>query len=185
MKEKKDIRLHIKRQLQQLQRTQWIEKTERVHAQLFLSSIWQHATTIGITMSMPNEMNTRPIIEKGWEQGKHIAVPKVNPSSHTLHFYSLTEFAQTKVKYAGISEPDPSLTTMIPKEKFDLIIVPGIAFDKDKYRIGYGGGYYDRFLQNIGASTCALLFDFQLYERLPREKHDIPLQRLITESFIL
>ncbi|WP_185819800.1 5-formyltetrahydrofolate cyclo-ligase [Salibacterium salarium] len=185
MQEKREIRSHIKEQFEKLEHKKYREKEKRVQEQLFQSSLWQNAQTVGITISMRNEMDTTAIIEKGWEQQKRIAVPKVDPTHHALDFYCLTSFHQTKAAFAGISEPDPAITSTIPAEHFDLMIVPGMAFDKEKYRIGFGGGYFDRLLQGSSAQTCAVLFDFQLYEHIPREDHDIPLHWLITETNIL
>ncbi|MFZ4452029.1 5-formyltetrahydrofolate cyclo-ligase [Salibacterium aidingense] len=185
MKEKREIRLHIRNTFQRLTEQDMEQKGAKICDQLFASSLWQNASTIALTMATKNEVNTRPMIEKGWQEGKCIAVPKADPFSYTLDFYQITSFQETKEDFAGIFEPDPAFSSFIPPDMFDLIIVPGMAFDKEKYRIGFGGGYYDRFLKNIAVPACAVLCEFQLFERLPREKHDIPLDFLFTENKII
>ncbi|WP_091587195.1 5-formyltetrahydrofolate cyclo-ligase [Alteribacillus bidgolensis] len=185
MNQKRDFRLHIRNQFEELPVHLINTKSNNVYDHLFRWNMWQEASRVAITMAANNEVETRPIIEKGWEQGKIMAVPKVNPKRRTLDFYEINSFNETREDFAGILEPDPSLTRLIIKTSFDLIIVPGLAFDKQKFRIGFGGGYYDRFLEGLNVTTCSLVLDFQLFDYVPSEGHDIPLTALITETGII
>ncbi|MFB4164753.1 5-formyltetrahydrofolate cyclo-ligase [Alteribacillus sp. JSM 102045] len=185
MRHKRDFRLHTRNEFERLSHRVIQTKSHLVYRQLFNWSMWKNASTVALTMAAKNEIDTKPIIEKGWEENKSIAVPKVIPNERALDFYNITSFDQTKVDFAGIFEPDPLLTTHVKKNHFDLIIVPGLAFDKQKFRIGFGGGYYDRFLEGLKITTCSLVLDFQLHDHIPREEHDIPLTALVTETGII
>ena len=85
----------------------------------------------------------------------------------------------------GIQEPSPESRIIMTPDMFDLVIVPGVAFDKKGRRIGQGKGYYDRFLELTSAFRLALAFDCQLLENVPSELHDIPMDAILSESGIL
>ncbi|MGY4690289.1 5-formyltetrahydrofolate cyclo-ligase [Salibacterium sp. K-3] len=184
MKQKKEIRLQIRNTFQQMPLSELEQQSRTIYHQLFQSCLWQNASTIAVTMSTKNEINTKPVIEQAWREGKITGIPKTEPLDKTLAFYHITSYEETKQAFAGIWEPDPTAAVLLQPGAFDLIIVPGMAFDREKYRIGFGGGYYDRFLQNIDAPACALLYSFQLFNWIPRESHDIPLDFLVTDTGI-
>ena len=96
-----------------------------------------------------------------------------------MTFRFLTDFGQLEKVYNDLHEPIEDETEVALKNELDLIIVPGIAYDRLGYRIGFGGGYYDRFLQNYNGTTISLLLQEQLYDQLPHESFDQPVQRLI------
>lgn len=149
--------------------------------QLLQSKLWHKAKTVGITISQAIEWNTRPIIQEAWNQGKIVCVPKSYPTDRKLIFYKIDSFEQLETAAYGLLEPIVEKTKQLKKERIDLLIVPGMVFDKYGYRIGFGGGYYDRFLTDFPNETCSLLCKKQLIDRLPSESHDIPINYLITE----
>ncbi|MGA8941500.1 MAG: 5-formyltetrahydrofolate cyclo-ligase [Thermoactinomyces sp.] len=155
---------------------------EKLLGNLLSSDLWKNARTIGVTVSQGVEWNTRPIIESGWEQGKTICVPKCLPKNKKLHFYKLDDFGQLEKSFYNLLEPKPEKTTKVEKPLIDLLIVPGVVFDKNGYRIGFGGGYYVRFLIGFPNKTVSLAHSIQIREDLPIDSHDIPVQHLITES---
>lgn len=157
---------------------------QKIIHQLMCSELWHHAQTIGITISQTVEWNTIPIIEAAWDQGKKICVPKSNPINHQLDFYSIDSFEEVEVAYYDLLEPITDITMQMEKEAIDLMIVPGIVFDTYGFRIGFGGGYYDRFLADYPNETCSLLSEDQLMDKLPAQLHDIPINYLITERGI-
>lgn len=152
---------------------------------LLNSSLWQSASQIGVTMARGFEWDTRPIIETAWKQNKEICVPKCNPQKREMTFYHLQNFDQLEVVYYHLLEPNPEQTVLANKEDIDLLIVPGIVFDKYGYRIGFGGGYYDRFLAEFTGKTASLVSTKQLVERLPAEAFDVPVQQLVNENSIM
>ncbi|WP_087971682.1 5-formyltetrahydrofolate cyclo-ligase [Oceanobacillus rekensis] len=155
---------------------------EKLRAQLLSSSLWSGAETIGITMAQEFEWSTKPIIQAAWEQNKKICVPKCYPKEKKLTFFELKSFDQLEVVYYNLLEPKPEMDKEINKNSMDLLIVPGVVFDRNGYRIGFGGGYYDRFLKgypNISISLCSKL---QLENHVPAEDFDIAVNYLITED---
>lgn len=155
---------------------------EKILQNLLSSSLWKDARTIGVTVSQGFEWNTRPIIESGWKQGKTICVPKCVPKEKKLIFYELEDFGQLEKSYYNLLEPETEKTTKVEKPQIDLLIVPGLVFDKNGYRVGFGGGYYDRFLMDFPNKTVSLAHSGQIRGDLPVDSHDIPVQHLITET---
>ncbi|MFC4022788.1 5-formyltetrahydrofolate cyclo-ligase [Oceanobacillus longus] len=158
---------------------------EKLKEQLLLSSIWKESTTIGITMAQGFEWSTKPIIEAAWKQNKTTCIPKCYPEQKELIFYELKSFEQLEIVYYNLLEPKPDISKKVKKNSMDLLLVPGLLFDRDGYRIGFGGGYYDRFLKdftNISASLCS---SDQLVDHVPAENFDIPVNYIITEKEIM
>ncbi|GEK91952.1 5-formyltetrahydrofolate cyclo-ligase [Alkalibacterium kapii] len=158
------------------------KKTEKaMQENLFASSLWKNAEMIGITLSTGNEWDTKAIIEKAWVEGKRVCVPKSIHASRALHFYEITSFKQLEKGYYNLIEPIVNKTKRVEAIGIDLMIVPGLIFTRKGYRIGFGGGFYDRFLKDFPHTTVSLLHSNQLVESFPVESFDIPVQYLITE----
>jgi 5-formyltetrahydrofolate cyclo-ligase len=157
-----------------------VEKNFLTH--LTASHIWKKARTIGITISQGFEWDTKPIIEAGWKSDKIIAAPKCAPKDKQLTFYRLNDYNQLETVYYNLLEPKPEETLKVQKQEIDVLIVPGLLFDKQGYRIGFGGGFYDRFLTDFPNTTISILHSSQFLEDMPREAFDIPVQYLITEN---
>ncbi len=153
--------------------------------QLIDSSLWAKAGVVGITVSQGFEWNTRPIIEKGWEQGKTVCVPKCFPKDKSMEFYRLDNFDQLETVYYNLLEPKPEATEKVDKNTMDLLIVPGVLFDKKGYRIGFGGGYYDRFLRDFENETISLAARMQLVKEVPTEEFDLPVRCVISEDGVV
>lgn len=127
-----------------------------------------------------HEVITRYIIEEAWKQGKETAVPKV--VGKDMLFYRLTDFSQLEPGYFGIQEPVQGETV---EWEDALMIMPGVAFDPQNHRVGYGGGFYDRFLEkHPHIFRLAVAFDFQMFEQVPTESTDICPQMIVTQSKI-
>lgn len=163
-----------------LQKKRNIEESMR--ELLFSSSLWKEATHIGVTLSSSLEWDTRMIVQNAWAQGKVVCVPKTIPSRKGMAFYILTDFDQCAVGHFGMEEPIPEKTKQIPKEQIDLLLVPGLMYNQQGYRVGFGGGYYDRFLMDYPNTTVSLLHSSQLSDRLPVEEHDVPVDYIVTEK---
>ncbi|GLC88639.1 5-formyltetrahydrofolate cyclo-ligase [Lysinibacillus piscis] len=138
---------------------------------------------IGLTISNQPEVDTVHLIEALWQLGKRVAVPKCHAKTKQMSFYEIESFAQLEMVYMQLREPIPELCELVDAADLDVIIVPGVVFDSSGYRIGYGGGYYDRYLCNYErGKLLSLLFDEQLYERVPTEAHDYPVDIIITPT---
>ncbi|WP_047984129.1 5-formyltetrahydrofolate cyclo-ligase [Ornithinibacillus californiensis] len=179
---KEEIRKQVIAQLKKLSNEENHQVEENLLRNLISSIYWKRATTIGVTISRGFEWDTRRIIEAGWEQGKKIVVPKCFPDDKKLVFYQLHNFDELESVYYNLLEPKPLEENKVAKNLIDLVIVPGIVFNLDGYRIGFGGGYYDRFLQNYSGETLSLLSDKQIMDHIPVESHDIAVHHLISES---
>ena len=105
-------------------------------------------------------------------------------NTKTLEICQIKNISQLQKSHKKILEPHKDCQKIAP-EKIDLIIVPGIAFDKQKNRIGYGDGFYDRLLKKTKCPTIALAYEFQIVHNIPGEKHDVKVDQIITEKRIL
>lgn len=127
-----------------------------------------------------NEIDTIPIIEELLKSGKTVLLPKVEKDK--ILPILISDISKLNTGFAGIKEPEGE---EFPKEKIDIVVVPAIAYDRRGYRLGYGKGFYDRFLQNFKNLKLGLAYDFQLLEELPFEEHDIPVDIIITPDKVI
>ncbi|UJF28311.1 5-formyltetrahydrofolate cyclo-ligase [Planococcus sp. 107-1] len=158
------------------------EKTEKIIQRLAEDPIFVNATTIGMTISAFPEVDTSQLIHYCWSIGKKVAVPKCIPSTRGMDFYILTDYSELENVYMKLLEPRIDKNRYVSPNEIDLMIVPGVVFSKSGYRIGFGGGYYDRYLSAYNGDTVSLVFEIQMVESMPVENHDIPVQQLITEN---
>lgn len=125
-----------------------------------------------------HEVMTGFIIEEAWKQGKEVAVPKV--VGQDMVFYKLTDFSQLEKGYFGI--PEPARGEIVQWEDA-MMVMPGVAFDKENHRVGYGGGFYDRFLEkHPQVRRVAVAFEFQMLPEVPTEPTDISPEIIVTEQ---
>lgn len=157
---------------------------KKLQEELLASALWQKAETVGITVSGGIEWDTTPIIKAGWQGGKTIVVPQCFPADKKLAFYRLEGFNELEVSYYNLLEPNPAEKVAIAKAHIDLLIVPGLMFDKQGYRVGFGGGYYDRFLADYPNQTVSLAYSSQITDHIPSESYDIPVSYIVTEKGI-
>ncbi|HEX6923530.1 MAG TPA: 5-formyltetrahydrofolate cyclo-ligase [Bacillales bacterium] len=146
---------------------------------------WQQAGVIGMTMSTKDEIDTKPIIRTAWAEEKRIAVPKADSKAKMMDFREIHSFGQVEEAFAGILEPMPDQTESISSEKLDLLVVPGLIFDQNGYRIGFGGGFYDRFLSKYRNQTISFAFEMQMVDRVPVESFDLPVDIIVTERRVI
>lgn len=144
--------------------------------------VFKEACIIHIFLSKADEPETSQIIELAWKSGKQIGVPCVLPETLELFHSQLNSFDDLRPGALGVLEPSPKQRTALTPESFDLVIVPGVAFDRQGGRLGYGKGYYDRFLDQSLAFRLALAFDFQILETVPTEMYDVPMDGILTEN---
>ncbi len=144
--------------------------------------VLHQCTSVMIFMSFGSEVNTDYVIEWLWEQKKNVLVPRCKPETRELEIYPITTFADVEPGYFGIREPRRDLRPPVAKETIELVAVPAVAFDRRGYRVGYGGGYYDRFLAGMKVSTVGLAFSCQIIPEAPVDKYDRAVQGIITEQ---
>ena len=145
--------------------------------ELFVQSqSYRNAKTIYGYLPYNQEVRTIPILEQALRDGKKVAVPKVY--GDTMKFIYLEDLSQVGKGYAGI--PEPIADEPVAEDPSALVLMPGLAFTKNGDRMGYGGGFYDRFLaEEPNHPTLALCYDFQMVENLPTEEYDIPVDLVL------
>ncbi|MCY3668725.1 MAG: 5-formyltetrahydrofolate cyclo-ligase [Gemmatimonadetes bacterium] len=135
--------------------------------------------------SKENEVDTRALICTCLKHGKRVAVPVVMPGTKTLAHALIDGLDQLIVGPWGLAQPDPAAATWLPAEaRIDLVVVPGLAFDRCGQRIGWGGGYYDRFLAQVQAVKIGLCYDALVLDCIPGEPHDVPVDLVVAETAI-
>jgi len=179
---KKEFREKMKTKLLLITEADYLEKSSLIAKKLFETEEWNKAKMIGITISRFPEVNTYPIIEKAWSEDKLVAVPKCLPSMRALEFYTIHNFSEVEKGYFGLYEPLPKKTEKTDAAAIDLLFVPGLAFTKNGFRLGYGGGYYDRFLPNFPGESIVLSFQEQLVDWLPIEEYDYQVKKILTDE---
>lgn len=137
-----------------------------------------------------SEVETTELIRRCLRAGKTVSVPLTRPDQSRMAAVAITDpDADLAPGYKGIPEPLPALipSRLLPLETIEIVVVPGAVFDRQGYRLGYGGGYYDRFLSGAAAQArrIGLAFSLQVVERLPVFPHDIPMDIVITEKELL
>ena len=153
----------------------------RIAGKLFNMPQWREAKTVAIYMSRGSEVGTREILKKAVAQGKTVAIPKVRGGN--LAFFRVRGLRDCAKGAFGIQEPKSGR----PKAgKLDLVLVPGIAFDRSGHRLGYGLGFYDRFLsKNPAIFSAGLTYQKTLAARVPHGRRDAPVCCVISEKGIM
>lgn len=161
-------------------------RSEQIAMRLLQSDMFEKSERICIYKAFRNEVSCDTICQKAWETGKEVYVPITDESKKRIDFYSITEQTVWKEGAYGIMEPVLAGVESV-LDAPALILMPGLVFDRNKHRIGYGGGYYDKYLATHPIHiTAALCYDFQItVQELPSEEHDILPDYLITEQIIL
>lgn len=160
-------------------------KNDEIFSSLIEQEAFKRAQTIGVTISRFPEVDTIRIIEYAWKMGKTIVVPKCLVSTKEMDFRRLDHFGQLETVYMDLREPIESETVSYTAHMIDLIIVPGVIFNREGYRIGFGGGYYDRYLASFTGETIALAFQEQIQQGIPIESHDLPVRTIITDQEVV
>ena len=148
----------------------------------------KNAKTIMLYLDFNNEVATNNLIKILINLGKTVASPITLKDERKLIPSQITDL-ENGIQYGAynIREPKPECSPVIEIKDLDVVIVPAVAYDKDCYRLGYGGGFYDRFLENLreDAITVGIAFDLQIFDEVPKEDHDAQLDYIVTESTIL
>ena len=174
--DKAALRRQIREQKRAMTQAQ-IELASARLGELFASTEqYRSARTIYGYLPYNQEVRTVPILERALKDGKRVAVPKVYGDE--MKFIYMTDLSQIEKGYAGI--PEPIADAPVADDPAALVLMPGLAFTKNGDRMGYGGGFYDKFLAaEQSHPTVALCYDFQIVETLPTEQYDIPVDLVL------
>lgn len=169
--DKKQLRRMIRERKRAMTEAEIQSRSEALAQLLYASEAYRNAKTIYGYLPYNQEVRTVPMLEQALRDGKRVAVPKV--FGDEMKFLYLQDLTQVAKGYAGI--PEPIADEPVAEDKTALVLMPGLAFDPQGHRIGYGGGFYDKFLAaEPNHPTLALCYEFQLLPKLETEEHDIP-----------
>lgn len=174
--DKTELRRSIRAQKRAMTEDEIIQRSAALGVLFAESQAYQDAKTIYGYLPYNQEVRTVPMLEQALKDGKRVAVPKCYGDE--MKFIYLDDLTQVAPGYAGI--PEPIADGPVAEDKTALVLMPGLAFDRQGHRIGYGGGFYDKFLAaEPDHPTLALCYDFQMLAHLETESHDIPVDYVL------
>jgi len=183
---KKDIRSTILKKRSSMPRSEVQKKSKLIKEQIFQMQEFREAKTILFYVSYDNEVDTHEMIKESLGMKKQVVVPKTDMNNRTIICSSLTKWDDLLSGAYNILEPRRECVNEVSPESIDLMIIPGVAFDCQGNRIGHGMGYYDRLLQKKMITHCVgLAFELQIVESIPSEKHDVKVEKIVTEERII
>ena len=181
--EKSRIREHMKKLRSSIDVNRYRRYCMSIMEQCKLLHEWLDAQVVHIYVSsINNEVDTLGLIITMLDREKIVVVPRCsseNRELHNIHLKSLDELKQSRF---GLMEPDFNVTSIIQPDRFNLIIVPVLAFDRSGARVGFGGGYYDRLLSHCSCAKVGVAYSFQEVDHVPVESHDERLDIIVTEK---
>lgn len=151
--------------------------SEKISRKILRHPKFVDSKSIFLYFSIGSEVSTTFIIEESLKLGKNVFLPVLDHSDN-LSFHKFESFSKMKKGKFGILEPTSKVSLIDP----DLVVVPALAFDLHLHRLGYGKGYYDRFLKSTSAYKIGICFDFQIIEKIPNESHDQKMDEIISEK---
>ena len=173
---KSELRKQVLQEMKVLPREQKQFIDQALTERLLKHPFYQEAKIIATYLSFPHEFQTQELIEQALKDGKKVLIPKTYPKGR-MEFVVYNPQQLVKTSF-GLLEPKGNLEVVDPSQ-IDLIHVPGLAFTREGYRIGYGGGYYDRYLEHFAGHTMSTIYPCQVQE-FNSENHDIPVQEVLT-----
>ncbi len=186
--QKKELRKQLLSQRNQLTTEELIAKSMQIQDQLFEMEEFKKALLIMVYVDFRNEVKTDRLIAKCLKQGKRVVVPITDIPNKALILSEILDFPDDLCSGTwGILEPCPDKIRVVEPSEVDLVIVPGVGFSPQGDRLGYGGGFYDRFLPRTRPETTytALAFELQIKEKVFPGIYDCPMHYIITEDRIL
>jgi 5-formyltetrahydrofolate cyclo-ligase len=173
---KQELRRAIRERKRAMTEEEIVERSNALAEKFYNTPAYQAASTIYGYLPYNQEVRTVPMLQRALDEGKRVAVPKVY--GEEMRFIYLEDLTQVSKGYAGI--PEPIADAPVADDQRALVLMPGLAFDPQGHRIGYGGGFYDRFLaQEPHHPTLALCYEFQMQAHLDTEEFDIPVDTVL------
>lgn len=178
--DKQELRLFLKQarsEVAQDLREKW---DRQIAGHLQALGIYQESSKVSVYLSFGWEIDTWAVVDDLLLKGRDVYVPVVQKRPRALIPTLFTSRQELEQKAFGMAEP-PWGSPVLDPRKLDLIIVPGLAFSKEGYRLGYGGGYYDRFLAETAAVSVGLIYS-RFLQQVPRDEWDQPVDLIVTEA---
>jgi len=180
------LRRELKAKLMKMSKKDRIAKSKMVCEHVIASEVFRDASVVMAFLSMPHEVDTTPLILTAWQQGKTVAVPKVSWEQRHMIPVEITSL-ETGLEADEKGLRNPTNGNPVPFDEIDLIIVPGLGFDRRGNRLGRGGGYYDRFFAShkTTAARWAVAYSEQMCDAIPYDKDDVQVNVVVTEQGII
>ncbi len=182
MESKKSIRKLVKEKKDILSRTERQNLDSIIFNKVINSEDYKNSDTIFIFVSYNNEVDTHKIIKQALKDEKVLCVPRIISKEEGMDIVQIKTFEDLKQGSYGILEPKDS-KLKVEEKSIDLSYLPGLAFDIKGGRVGYGGGFYDRFLVKVreDSKKIGLAYKFQVFSEVPMDKHDVFIDGIITD----
>ncbi len=174
--EKSEIRRKIKALRTMMLEAEKMAAADRVFAQLEKTAAFLMADRILLYHSLPDELSTKSFLTK-WSGRKHFYLPRVNGVN-----LDILPYDETRLELGAFHIEEPTGTEVVDPEEIELVIVPGVAYDRRGNRLGRGKGFYDRFLKTTKATKVGVGYKFQVFDEIPFEEHDVKMDIVITED---
>ncbi len=182
---KTNLRKEIKHKRNLFTNEQKEEIFTKISSNIYSLKSYNNADTILIFVSFDGEIDTHRIINHSLEAGKRVAVPRCVEGTREMQFYYINSFDDLKSANYGILEPEPNKEMLYTENSENhLMIAPCLSCDESGYRLGYGGGYYDRYLENFKGKTAVVVFEELILKKFWRGKFDIPCNIIVSEQKI-
>ena len=175
---KSELRKQVLQEMKALSQEQKQVIDQTLTERLLQHPFYQEARIIATYLSFPHEFQTQELIEQALRDCKKVLIPKTYPKGR-MDFVVYDSQQLVKTSF-GLLEPQGDLE-VVDASQIDLIHVPGLVFTTKGYRIGYGGGYYDRYLKHITGHTLSTIYPCQIQDFSP-ENHDIPVQEVLIDE---
>ena len=175
---KAELRKQVLQEMKAISQEQKQAMDQALTDQFLKHPFYQEAKVIATYLSFPHEFQTQELIEQALKDGKKVLIPKTYPKGR-MDFVVYDPQQLVKTSF-GLLEPQGDLE-VVDASQIDLIHVPGLAFTTEGYRIGYGGGYYDRYLEHFSGHTLSTVYPCQIRDFSP-ENYDIPVQEVLIDE---
>lgn len=181
---KKNLRAQYRQFRERLTPEQKLKLDSSIQSRLLALPEYARAGVVFTYVSKPIEVDTAALIEAALANRKKVAVPRCLTETYRMEFYTIDSMNELQQGSFGVLEPASSKKRLVTEFGRGLCIVPGLSFDAQGYRLGYGKGYYDRFLSGYGGVTVGLCYSGCVQWNLPHGYYDRPVDILITEKYI-
>lgn len=184
---KEELREHILDIRNRYDESKLSSMSQAINNKLNHLSEFKEALNVSTYVSKSKEVGTIDFIMKALRNGKNVLIPIVEKGKKDLRFSQLLGMEELEEGSFGVLEPKENFRRFISGSEVDIAIIPGVVWSIEGHRIGYGKGYYDRYLSSLDKNipTVGLSYDFQLKSKVPVRKHDIGVQIIVTESKII
>ncbi len=181
---KKDLRDRFKAIRREMLPAVKEQKDEEIFKKVLSLKEYREASLLLTFVSTPIEVDTHRLIAEALDEGKAVAVPRCIDGTSLMEFYRITSFEDLEPRTFSVLEPVPAKCKKLTDFSGAFCIVPGLGFDMQGFRLGYGKGYYDRFLAGFPGTTAGVCYNACMQNRLPHGRYDRPVDILITEKYV-